>query len=168
MDKNAGKKTEAEEEAFFYIQMEKRYALADVLLQNIKSKLPELEKLIEKASDHWNEEDRVYRFYHHSFKVYWLQDLTKEIWDALVSIKPDPELGLCKMFLEIMDEGCSGREWKLEDNQEWGKNCRSFVEAFWHASYFLRMVVKYGKELEKAPNCLPSGWAAVLELYRIR
>ena len=27
---------------------------------------------------------------------------------------------------------------------------------------------KYGKELEEAPNCLPSGWAALLELYKIR
>ena len=28
--------------------------------------------------------------------------------------------------------------------------------------------VKYGKELEAAPDCLPSGWAAVLYLLNLR
>ena len=40
------------------------------LLANIKTKLPELETLLEEVSSHWVYEDSVYRFYHHSFKVY--------------------------------------------------------------------------------------------------
>jgi len=30
------------------------------------------------------------------------------------------------------------------------------------------MCVKYGRELEKPPEILPSGWAAVLYLYGLR
>lgn len=40
------------------------------LLANIKTKLPELETLLEEISSHWGYEDSIYRFYHHSFKVY--------------------------------------------------------------------------------------------------
>jgi hypothetical protein len=32
----------------------------------------------------------------------------------------------------------------------------------------LEMAVKYGKELERPPNFLPSGWAALLYLYDLR
>jgi hypothetical protein len=38
------------------------------LLGRIKAKLPELEQL------RWAEEDGVYRFYHQSFKAFYLQD----------------------------------------------------------------------------------------------
>jgi hypothetical protein len=30
------------------------------------------------------------------------------------------------------------------------------------------MAVKYRKELERPPNCLPGGWAAFLYLYDLR
>jgi hypothetical protein len=30
------------------------------------------------------------------------------------------------------------------------------------------MVTKYGKELKEPPQLMPSGWAAVLELYGLR
>jgi len=42
------------------------------------------------------------------------------------------------------------------------------IEAFQHARYFLDMTVKYGKELDEEPTMLPSGYAALLELYGIR
>ena len=58
------------------------------LLANIKSKLPELEKLLEKINGEWNYEDGIYRFYHHSFKVFRLQDLTTEIVRTLESLVP--------------------------------------------------------------------------------
>ncbi len=32
----------------------------------------------------------------------------------------------------------------------------------------LEMAVKYGRKLEKAPELLPSGWAALLCLYNLR
>ena len=45
---------------------------------------------------------------------------------------------------------------------------RRIAEAFFHAHYFLEMLVKYGNELKFPPNMLPSGWAAVLYLYNLR
>jgi hypothetical protein len=32
----------------------------------------------------------------------------------------------------------------------------------------LEMALKYGRELTEAPRMLPSGWATVLYLYRLR
>jgi hypothetical protein len=42
------------------------------------------------------------------------------------------------------------------------------VEAFFHATYFLQMAVKYGPELEYPPRVIPSGWAALLYLHNLR
>lgn len=39
---------------------------------------------------------------------------------------------------------------------------------FFHARFFLEMVCRYGRELDEPPAMLPSGWAAVLYLYRMR
>jgi hypothetical protein len=42
------------------------------------------------------------------------------------------------------------------------------LEAFFHAHYFLDMILKYGRVLASPPRVLPSGWAAVLTLYGLR
>ncbi len=139
----------------------------DQLLANIKAKLPELEKLLERVSSPWFYEDRIYRFYYQSFKVYSIQDVTKEIVEALRSIAPEGQ-PLCKEFEEIIRDGASGKKFEWEHNENWTHNTRVFVEAFFHAEFFLKMAIKYGKELEKAPNMLPSGWAALLCLYGLR
>jgi hypothetical protein len=49
-----------------------------------------------------------------------------------------------------------------------GTHARPIVEAFFHAKFMLTMAVKYGKKLKEAPNMLPSGWAALLYLYKMR
>lgn len=53
------------------------------LLEVIRRALPELQALLDEVSDHWVHEDLVYRFYHHSFKVYALQQATQRIVEAL-------------------------------------------------------------------------------------
>lgn len=137
------------------------------LLSNIKKSLPNLNKLLEEINSHWIYEDLVYRFYHYSFKVYGLQDVTKKIVDALHSIAPEGQ-GFCSEFQKIIDAGASGKEFKISHNENWTKHTRPFLEAFFHAKFFLEMSVKYGAELKQAPNILPSGWAALLSLYDIR
>jgi hypothetical protein len=42
------------------------------------------------------------------------------------------------------------------------------LEAFFHARCMLEMAVAYGKELERPPSVLPSGWAALLYLFGLR
>lgn len=148
----------------------------DDLLANLKDKLPKLEDLLNTVYDEHNYDDGIYRLYHHSFKVFNLQGLTIEIVKELRSIRPEPTIqelkendwsDLNKDFLQIYYEG-TRRTFSLDDNARWLHATRPIVEAFLHAKYFLEMAVKNGKDLEKAPDMLPSGWAAFLYLYNMR
>lgn len=137
------------------------------LLDNIKFNIAALEELKIKISGEWQEEDAVYRFYHGSFKVYRLQALTKEIVQFLATLDPKESKYLATYFNVIVDRG-TNLEFDLKHNGDWLGYARPILEAFWHAKYFLEMCIKYGKELEKAPRTLPSGWSAALYLYCIR
>ena len=139
----------------------------DELLVNIQARWSELAELLDEINSHWVYEDLVYRFYHQSFKVYWLQDQTKRIVEALQGVAPS-ETTFSPMFEEIYQAGASGKQFEIEHNQHWSEHTRVFLEAFFHAKFFLEMAVKYGKELQTAPTTLPSGWAALLCLYNSR
>lgn len=137
------------------------------LLANIQARWSDLAKLLEEINSHWSYENPIYRFYHQSFKVYALQDETKRIVEALESIAPAGTT-VCPMFQEIYQAGASGKIFEPEHNRQWTTHTRPFLEAFFHARFFLEMAVKYGKELPTAPTMLPSGWAALLCLYNLR
>ena len=138
---------------------------AQELFANLKGALPDLKALLEKCSSHWGYEDPVYRFYHHSFKVYRLQETTAEIVKALQALAPGRELN--DAFMQIVREG-TGKAFALEHNTVWMETTRPLLEAFFHARFFLEMAVRYGEGLESPPNLLPSGWAALLYLYDLR
>lgn len=140
-------------------------ALDAALLAALKRDAAELESLLARASSHWGYEDPVYRFYYQSFKVYRLQDETLAIVTTLEKLMPDRPL--TAWFREIVDEG-TGKTFALEHNQRWTKETRPIVEAFFHARYFLEMACRYARELDQAPDVLPSGWAALLCLYDMR
>lgn len=135
------------------------------LFDIIVAELPSLEKLLEECNGLWVYEDRVYRFYHQSYKVYRLQFYTQEIVEKLHSLAPNRPLN--EWFMTIVREG-TGKEFKTGDNQNWLAVTRPILEAFFHARYFLEMLVKYGRELEAPPRTGPSGWASVLYLYDLR
>jgi hypothetical protein len=135
------------------------------LLGTIKAKLPELERL--HAAFQGMYEDGVYRFYHHSFKVYQLQDFTSKAIEAFREIGKATDSELCAWLREIVDAG-TGKEWEPDHNRNWLLQTRPIVEAFLHAKYFLEMMIKCGRELDSAPTVLPFGWAAILELYNQR
>lgn len=137
------------------------------LLANIKTKLPELESLLEEMTSHWGYEDPIYRFYHQSFTVYEIQESTKKIVETLKSIAPESKT-LCHEFEEIYQAGAGGKQFEMEHNKNWTSHTRPFLEAFFHAKYFLEMAVRYGKSLEEPPVTLPSGWASLLCLYNLR
>jgi hypothetical protein len=136
------------------------------LLQNIKKDLPALEGILEEVSDMWNYEDVIYRFYHRSFKTYYVQTLTRRIFQALEKLAPK-DTDINQMVLQIIKDGNVG-EFKRTHNRQWEKKTRPQLEAFLHMKYFLEMAVKYGKELKQAPQILPSGWAGLLYFYNIR
>jgi len=135
------------------------------LLERIRARLGDLEALLHQHRDMWGYEDPVYRFYHQSFKVYYLQDSTTRIVTALQNLSPDSELD--SWFAEIVRDG-TGKTFQPSDNERWTEVTRPIVEAFFHARYFLEMVCRYGRELTEPPTPLPSGWAAVLCLYGLR
>jgi hypothetical protein len=135
------------------------------LFARLKAALPQLERLRDQYDSEWQYEDRVYRFYHMSFKVYVLQVGTTSITEALQALAPDRQLN--DWYRQIVSEG-TGKTFVTSHNSRWLEETRPIVEAFFHARYMLEMAVKYGKELEKPPQLLPSGWAALLYLYNLR
>jgi hypothetical protein len=135
------------------------------LFANLRASLPELEKLVQDCQSQWGYEDGVYRFYHHSFKVYSLQETTLTIVSALQSLAPERQLN--ESFMAIVRDG-TGKTFERDHNLRWLEVTRPIVEAFFHAQYFLEMAVRYGKELRHPPQQLPSGWAAFLYLYDLR
>ena len=148
------------------LQAEKR-KMCDVLLQNAKARQNELAQLLEEVDREWVAEDGFYRFYHQSFKVYHIQDATTKIVKALSELNPRPEVPLNDWFMEIVAQG-TGRDFEISANQNWTTVTRPMLEAFFHARYFLQLVVKYANGLGTSPQVLPSGWAAVLYLYSLR
>ncbi len=108
----------------------------------------------------------MYRYWHQSFKVYAIQDVTTTLVDALRSLSPD-DRRLHPWFETIVAEG-TGNTFDIEHNERWPEVTRPMLEAFFHARFFVEMAVKYGRELEEPPNALPSGWAALLYLYELR
>jgi len=147
------------------MNLEEKQAEEAKLLATMGKELPRLEELLRSVNDHWGCEDRIYRFYHGSFKVFDLQWLTENIVEALRGLAP--HLPLNPWFTEIVSEG-TGKEFSVEMNQRWTEATRPIVEAFFHARYFLEMAYKYGKELTEPPQPMPSGWAALMELYGLR
>jgi hypothetical protein len=75
---------------------------------------------------------------------------------------PEREINL--MFGAILKEG-TGKEFR--DNKDWEKQTRPILEAFFHAKFMVEMAVRYAG-MPKAPQPMPSGWAAFLYLYDLR
>ena len=89
---------------------------AQELLAKLRSALPDLKALLEKCCSHWGYEDPVYRFYHHSFKVFHLQATTLEIVTALEALAPGRALN--KQFTRIV-RGGTGKTFEYKHNAVW-------------------------------------------------
>lgn len=137
----------------------------ELLFANLQLNLPQLSELLAELEGYWAHEDSIYRFYHQSIKVYDLQSYTTRIVEQLQLLLPDTSLN--EMFTQIIAEG-TGLAFDGAHNRNWMVVTRPIVEAFFHARYFLEMLVKYGNKLEFPSNQLPSGWAAILCLYNLR
>ncbi|CAN5289648.1 hypothetical protein BH20ACI1_BH20ACI1_24520 [soil metagenome] len=145
--------------------MDKRQKQSDDILQAIKANFEEIQTLHELFAG--LEEDYVYRFYHQSFKVFGMNDVVKQAITLFEKIAPD-EVKINDWFKKIANEAIEKEfDWQ-KTNPIWLKETRPILEAFWHSKYFLEQMLKYGNELDKSPQMLPSGWAAVLYLYNLR
>lgn len=132
-----------------------------ILLQAIKAHMPELEELKDDLYRLWYE-DRVYRFYHQSCKVFALQEFTTRAHALFLRIGGGRPLNA--WFETIVSQG-TGKSMQHDTNAHWPEQTRPIVEAFFHAKYFVDMMTEYGQKLESATPYLPSGWAAILALY---
>jgi hypothetical protein len=138
----------------------------ELLFANIKKELPRLTALLDDVNKDGNYDDCVYRFYHQSFKVFRTQRLTVTMVEALKRLLPDRELNA--WFMQIYEQGTGKKFDPQKDNRNWLPATRPILEAFFHAKYFLEMVVKFGNALDSPPGMLPFGWGAVLYLYNLR
>ena len=145
--------------------MKTRQDRSEKLLSRIKANLPEIENLYSVFKSY--EEDYVYRFYHQSFKVFGAIEEIKKARDLFEKIAPDG-ISLNHWYCRIADEATrKSFDWE-KTNPKWLDETRPILEAFWHSKYFLEQLLHYGAELQKSPQILPSGWAAVLYLYKLR
>ena len=142
-----------------------RAAAEATLLSNLRVQQEDLKRLLASCSDHHGYEDPIYRFYHQSYKVFYLQSTTEEIVVALRSLVPDRPLNA--WFTEIIAAG-TGKVFEMSHNENWLSETRPILEAFFHARYFLEMACRYATEFEGPPTILPSGWASLLYLYDLR
>jgi len=133
------------------------------LLRRIKAALPKLEALYQYLDHEY--EDRVYRYYHGSDKVYALQAATLKMVEAFEGLCPGRPLN--EAFSHILKEG-TGQSTQGDTGAKLVAKERHILEAFFHARYFLEMAIRYGKSLDVAPSWLPSGWASVLYLFNMR
>ncbi len=145
----------------------RRDAATVTLFRNIKARLPELRTLLAEVDGEWVGEDLFYRFYHHSFKVYRIQDETNKIVDVLKSLLLGVPLN--DDFLDIVFDG-TGKVFSQRMNNNWFRHGRPMLEAFFHARRFLELVCRSGESMSEddLKGTMPSGWAAVLYLWNLR
>ena len=148
-----------------YLDFERRTNKQSQLLKNLKENRKLLETLLEKINKEFNYDDLVYRFYHSSFKVFYIQDLTVEIYNTLKKLAPR-NITINTDFQIIFNEG-TNKKFKSTMNQNWLKHTRPILEAFFHAKYFLEMAIKSSRMNGKY-IALPSYWAGLLYFYNLR
>src|SRR5438128_2355823 len=103
------------------------------LLDAIKAHLPVLEQV--GAMLECEYEDRMYRFYYQSFKVYELQGFTTQALEVFQHIAHAIDGHLHPWLTAITAQG-TGVEFEMEHNQDWLRHTRPIVEAFLHTKYF--------------------------------
>ena len=84
-------------------RLQRRLQRDEKLLDAINTRLPELEQMRLEFTVMY--EDRIYRFYHHSFKVYSLQDTTLRTVEIFRSIAEETGNKLCEWFEQIVADG---------------------------------------------------------------
>jgi hypothetical protein len=137
----------------------------NTLFLRIKARLPDLEETALELEE--AEEDGVYRFYHGSNKVFFLQDPVKAAFTLIKEIGGEGDPPNFE-YARIVEAG-TGHDFQGErTNTNWNAETKPILEAFWHTKYFVNMMVKYAGKLETVEMPLDYGIAAVLYLFELR
>jgi hypothetical protein len=142
----------------------RRHEDADRLLGAIREREADLRQALDAASGEWTYCDPIYRFYHHSFKVYRLQGQTLEIRDTLQALLP--ELPLNALLTRIIEAG-TGHVFEQAHNRDWLAHTLPITTAFFHTRFFLEMAVRCAR-FERVEHLLASDLAALLYLFDLR
>jgi hypothetical protein len=149
---------------------EERERMIQKLFASIKENKDVIHKLYEANCGHVYE-DRIYRFYHYSFKVFYLQDSISDIVQFLEKINPRPidcEHRFNKWFSDIVEGAKKEGEFKMSYNKNFPSHARPIVEASFHCKYFVDMLGSIATKDESPDGMISSAFAAVLELYNLR
>jgi len=128
-----------------------------VLIKNLQKRRWALMLLLGQINSHWEIEDTTYRLYHGSYKVMYAMEITARVLKELEGLYRYGWRRRNETFKKIMEEGLDPHG----DPRRW-------IEAMFHARYFLEMALKYSKEVKKPLHMLPSGYASLLYLYGLR
>jgi hypothetical protein len=138
----------------------------NIILGSARNRAQEIQAVLKQCGAQYP--DMFYRFYHHSCKVYWIQEKTKKMATLLGEIGLEAGItDLNRDFLDILKRG-RGKTFKFSDNEAWSRKTRPLLEAFFHTREMLACLEIAAREVPQGTNCLPSGWAAVLYLYNLR
>jgi hypothetical protein len=136
----------------------------NTLFLRIKARLPKLEELARNLKE--AEEDGIYRFYHGSNKVFFLQDPVKAAFTLIKEIGGEDDPPNFE-YARIVEAG-TAHQFSETTNGNWEAGITPILDAFWHTKYFINMMVKYANELEAVESPLQPGMAAVLYLFELR
>lgn len=148
------------------LKKEKENELRYKLSKNIREQMDELRSLHDMINGQHAYEDRMYRFYHHSFKVYDLQEYTLQMVTAFEKLLPGEALN--EDFMKIVALG-TGKEFTLKVNENWVEETVWITNAFLHARYFLDMIMKLIESIsDEGKGYLTFPQASTLYLYNLR
>lgn len=149
------------------ITLEQRHELSGKLLQNVHNSLPTLYEMVSNITREWNSTDSLYRFYHHSFKMYNIQTATLAIVTALKTLDPKETPYFDESFEKLIADG-TGREWERWHNKCWNQFGNAMFLAYFHAEAVLLSLLRSAETLDHSPIMLPSPWALCLEVFCLR
>jgi hypothetical protein len=113
----------------------------NTLFLRIKARLPELEELARDLEE--AQEDGVYRFYHGSNKVFFLQDPVKAAFTLIKEIGGEDDPPNFE-YARIVEAG-TAQQFSETTNENWEAETKPILDAFWHTNNFIQMMAKFGE-----------------------
>lgn len=152
---------EVDEKLPFDTYFQRREELLLVLPERLRTHAPALRDIVGN-SDSFT--DSFYRLYHHSFKVYRLQDWIGRAVLILAAIAPERQLN--SDYSDIVRQALS-EPWELAHNFAWAEKTRPIVEAAFHTRQFVQATLAVSAD-KSVPNMLSADWAITLYLWGLR
>ena len=135
----------------------------DALLARVRANLPALEALQREMAE--AAPLGLLRFYASDLRVFELGRFVQQAAALFRAIAGDGELTL--PFGIIMQSATAGHL-DLRGSRVWVMSALPVLTAFHHCAALVDLHVHYGRELDRMPDVLPAGWAALLCLYNLR